>query len=235
MKYYVELALIMLLSPVVNAVPYNLMSGPYNVSFDMGFRYIDYIVGADPTTEIRSGGGEKYTLNFVTVRNISSLEFAPVMLTQYERDNADMGFKYSKYIGTANPATETDTLGGEKYTLNFVTIRNVTSLDFAAIMLIQYEEQQTFPTPNTEAAIDAARDIPGTRIETATRAINGVTGVAESYYKDGSTVYYANYHPVFDPKRMNVSILSTFPWDDGTSSLLKTIQVQRLYAIPEDK
>jgi len=232
MKYHVGLALIMLLSPVVNAVPYNLMSGPYNVSFDMGFRYIDYIVSANPTTEIRTSGGEKYTLNFLTARNISSLEFAPVMLTQYERDNSDTGFKYSKYIIGANPSTETETLGGEKYTLNFVTIRNVSSLEFASIMLIQYETDQTFPTPNTEATRDAARDITGARIETATRAINGVNGVAESYYKDGATVYYANYHPAFDPKRMNVSILSTFPWDDGTSSLLKTIQVQKLYAIP---
>ncbi|MDD1752715.1 MAG: hypothetical protein LUQ38_06465 [Methanotrichaceae archaeon] len=232
MKYYLELALIMLLSPAVNAVPYSLMSEPYNVSFDMGFKSIDYIVSADPTTEIRTLGGEKYTLNFITIRNISSLEFAPVMLTQYEREQADMGFKYSDYIVGANPPTETETLGGEKYTLNFVTIRNASSLEFASIMLTQYEREQAFPTPNTEAAIDAARDITGTMIETEARTINGVTGVAESYYKDGETVYYANYHPAFDPKRMNVSILSTFPWDDGTLSLLNTIQVQKLYAIP---
>ncbi|MDD1758784.1 MAG: hypothetical protein LUQ22_08645, partial [Methanotrichaceae archaeon] len=177
-------------------------------------------------------GGEKYTLNFITIRNISSLEFAPVMLTQYEREQADMGFKYSDYIVGANPPKETETLGGEKYTLNFVTIRNASSLEFASIMLTQYEREQAFPTPNTEAAIDAARDITGTMIETEARTINGVTGVAESYYKDGETVYYANYHPAFDPKRMNVSILSTFPWDDGTLSLLNTIQVQKLYAIP---
>jgi hypothetical protein len=122
MKYYVGLALIMLLSPLVNAVPYNLMSGPYNVSFDMGFKYIDYIVSANPTTEIRTSGGEKYTLNFATIRNISSLEFAPVMLTQYEKDNAGLGFKYSKYIAGVNPPTETETLGGEEYTIDFVTI-----------------------------------------------------------------------------------------------------------------
>jgi hypothetical protein len=143
-----------------------------------------------------------------------------------------MGFKYSKYIVSANAPIETETLGGEKFSLNFVTIRNVSSLEFASIMLIQYEEEQAFPTPNTEAASDAARDVTGTIIETATRTLNGVTGVAESYYKNGATVYYANYHPAFDPKRMNVSILSTFPWDDGTLSLLKTIRVQKLYAIP---
>ncbi|MCJ7443356.1 MAG: hypothetical protein MUO26_02290 [Methanotrichaceae archaeon] len=198
MKYYVGLALTMLLASVVNAVPYNVMSGPYNVSFDMGFKYGDYIVGTYPPTEIiKTLGGEKYTLNFMTIRNISSLEFASVMLTQYERANADMGFKYGNYIVDANPPTDTETLDGEKYTLNFVTIRNVSSLEFASIMLAQYEEEQAFPTPNTEAAIDAARDITGTRIETATRSINGVTGVAESYYKDGADVYYANYHPAF--------------------------------------
>ena len=94
MKYYVGLALIMVLSPVVNAIPYSLMSGPYNVSFDMGYKYNDYIVAAYPPTEIiKTLGGEKYTLNFLAIRNISSLDVASVMLTQYEREQADMGFK----------------------------------------------------------------------------------------------------------------------------------------------
>ena len=60
------------------------------------------------------------------------------------------------------------------------------------------------------------------------RTIDGVSGsiTTAGPLDNGITIYMAAYHPSFDPKRVNVTIISNYPWDEGTLKLLQTIHVK---------
>ena len=124
----------------------------------------------------------------------------------------DMGF--GDYYITAEPTKETETLNGEKYNVGSIDIYKNANHDsgIAIISITNFDKEQTFPSLN-----EAITDLRHGFQKVATRTIDGVVGViASSDLSTGITLYMAQYHPSFDSKRINVTIFSNYPWDEGT-------------------
>lgn len=155
---------------------------------------------------------------------ISALAVPDSVVTGPYNVSFDLGF--SSYDIVKDPIKNTETLEGNKYTVYSMTIYNGSYRDsgIAIIGITEFEEDQKFPT--NEAAVKSFRTA---YTGAATRSIDGTTGIITSSKLDnGITIYLAIYHPTFDPKRLNASVISNYPWDEGTLSLLKTIHIEKL-------
>lgn len=133
----------------------------------------------------------------------------------------DAGF--SSYDIVKDPIKSTETLEGDKYSIYSMNVFNGSNHDLgiAIIGINEYEEDQKFPS--NDAAVKTFRS---GYIDATTRSIDGVTGIITSTELDnGITVYLAQFHPKFNPERVNVTVISNYPWDEGTLQLLKTIHI----------
>jgi hypothetical protein len=139
----------------------------------------------------------------------------------------DMGF--SNYYFTESPWKATESLSGQKYEVGSVDVyKNSDHAEGIAIIAITHnDEDQSFLSPSA-----SAKKSFGEVSDSATvRTIDGVSGsIATVKLDNGITICMAQYHPTFDPKRLNVSIVSNYPWDDGTLQLLKTIHIEKINA-----
>jgi len=135
----------------------------------------------------------------------------------------DMGF--NNYYITGDPWKASESLSGtEKYEFGKINVfKDRNHEDGIAIILIKHNfEDQKYLSPLEY--VEWGRDLYDT---TTTRMIDGVLGAVGSLELDnGITIYTAEYHPTFDPKRLNLTILSNYPWDEGTLQLLKTIHIE---------
>lgn len=135
------------------------------------------------------------------------------------------------YLVTIDDIKETESLSGDKHIVYGMKIAdmNYTST-FATITLIHDEKERQSITP-AETVLglkNLINDISNTRnIETATRTIDSTIGAVGSFECAIGKVYAAIYFPTIDP-HLEAAILSSYPWDEGTLSLLKTIHIDKI-------
>lgn len=170
--------LVLMIMPCI-ASPDSVVTGPYNISFDLGVNRSDY--------------------------NISMA--APKIV---------------------------ETLGGDERT------------DYSVDIIDRKDKSRTikiFVKKTLEAGREATADVLETALElnnagdsrisgfkTATRTIDGAGGAIASAYNNAASVevYLALYQPLFDPTHTLVELQSTYPWEEGTLQLLKTIHVEKI-------
>jgi hypothetical protein len=136
----------------------------------------------------------------------------------------DMDF--SNYYLTTEPWKATESLNGaEKYEVGSVNVyKDRDHADGVAIISIKHNDKdQSYLSPSA-----SAKGFGEVSDTAAVRTMDGVSGVIASLnLGNGITIYTAQYHPLFDPKRLNVTIVSNYPWDEGTLPLLKTIHIEK--------
>jgi hypothetical protein len=109
---------------------------------------------------------------------------------------------------------------------------NTNAKMFISITLKDFRRDQVSYSPNELASIAKSimEQMPQVRdVQEFGRMVRGANGgmasgkidIGDGFYRD---IYLVIYIP--DP-RSEVSIISTYPWDEGTHQLLKTIDVQR--------
>lgn len=142
--------------------------------------------------------------------------------------NVSFDFGFDSYNIIEDPIKNTETLEGNKHTIYSMTIYNGSYRDsgIAIIGITEFEEDQKFPT--NDAAVKTFRNA---YTDATTRSVDGTTGIITSTKLDNDiTIYLAIYHPTFDPKHLNATVISNYPWDEGTLQLLKTIHIEKIDA-----
>ncbi|MCK9570999.1 hypothetical protein M0R72_18770 [Candidatus Pacearchaeota archaeon] len=142
--------------------------------------------------------------------------------------NVSFDFGFNSYDIVKDPIKNTESLEGDKYTVYSMTIYNGSYRDsgIAIIGITEFEEDQKFPT--NEAAVKTFRNA---YTDATTRSIDGTTGtITSTEVNKDITIYMAIYHPTFNPMRMNATLISNYPWDEGTLQLLKTIHIEKINA-----
>jgi hypothetical protein len=148
----------------------------------------------------------------------------------------DIGLTRNDYRVTVSTPLNTESLGGNKsieYSIKMINNTGATRAAF--ISLYCYEDQQIILTPSELVGSfrDALYDDNARNIDSATREIDGVSGAAAScdnYISNLGYVktYLAEYYPAFDNLHIKCMIASTYPWDEGTLQLLKTIHIEKI-------
>jgi len=176
-------ALFSLILPTVIAVPDSIITGPYNISFDIGLPDDTYVL----------------------------LENDPVVDETLSGDDRTV---HSIILANAND------------TSNFIEIR-VISLGS------KMPTQATSSMLEESLRLDYANDPRFFNFESAPRSIDGMTGAVasmewESDSRQVKPVFIATYLAPFDPRSTLVSILSLYPWNEGTLQLMKTIHIEKI-------
>ncbi len=156
------------------------------------------------------------------------------MVTGPYRVTFDMGLSNNSYSITANPPKTSETLSGNDQTEYLINIQSKHDrTTFAGIKLVYTDTiNPNMPTPKElEAAFKylmLTDIIDVSNVESAQRIIDNTTGIAGAYdYKNKVRMFMAMYYPEFDAGRLCCLIGSTYPWDEGTRQLLRTIHVER--------
>jgi hypothetical protein len=149
----------------------------------------------------------------------------------------DIGLTRDSYNVTVPDPQLSETLGGEKKTTYSVSILNRTGdYRYILISIIENEKKASIiPTGSIwEMALKSLiENRPGVSgFLSDTRTIDGMDGAVASMTMDiGSGIiseaFFAYYSAANDPTLVVVGIASTYPWDDGTLQLLKTIHVEK--------
>ncbi len=139
------------------------------------------------------------------------------------------GTPSTDYTVIINDPEKTEALDGTQKTTYSVEIDN--NLDSTQKMLIYIStstKENVDATDNVkELAVRYVLDeISGTdNIETASRTIDNTKGTVASCDIGSKKAYSVIYYPTIDKKHTVVTMISTYPWDEGTLSLLKTIHL----------
>lgn len=148
----------------------------------------------------------------------------------------DLGIPTSSYNVSINQPKESESLSGEKNIAYGLEIVNKTGIGrIAWVSLTRYEQDKPLTTGSDLSAIinSIMIDIVNARnIEVAARKIDGADGGVGSgdVLISGITykTFMAAFQPTVDPKHIRVIIFSSYPWDEGTLQLLKTIHIEKL-------
>ncbi len=137
----------------------------------------------------------------------------------------DMGF--SNYYTTEEPWGSSESLSGdESYEFGSINVyKNRDHDDGIAIISIKHSDMdQIVLSPSESAEV-----LKESGYTTATRMIDGVLGfIATQELDNGITIYMAHYKSAIDPAKLNITIMSNYPWNSGTLQLLKTIHVEKI-------
>jgi hypothetical protein len=147
----------------------------------------------------------------------------------------DLGIPKEAYYVTVSDPKEKESLGGDKSITYSIFIKNVTGISRIALiaLTITKPELKTFLTPE-EMQMSMRSYLPKsglTNIETSAREIDGKTGAIASGDMDISgleiKLYQASYYPSKDTMAF---VQSSYPWDEETLSLLKSIHIETINA-----
>jgi len=147
----------------------------------------------------------------------------------------DLGISKNTYNLSAQPPLETETLSGIEYKMyklyindklnkseipRFITIE-ITKFDtetrtFSSDQIIQLLEDK-----GMTGAID--REIDGSQGVIAKATIS----ISDPDHASNADVFVARFYPSVDLNRSVCAITSTYPWDEGTLALLKTIHIEK--------
>lgn len=146
----------------------------------------------------------------------------------------DLGLNKSEYDITMDEPFVEETLSGKFLNKYKTNILKNSGEEFAAAQIIV----TTFDTPQKaspalmeETLLEMESENPNNyNLNSAQRIIDGQQGVIVSEYSVNlpDIAYNAMYLIRSDPETPLVQIISLFPWNEGTLSLLKTIHVRRV-------
>jgi hypothetical protein len=146
----------------------------------------------------------------------------------------DLGLPRDAYNVTVADPKSTETLGGDKITIYEISIKNSTPFTFDMMYInLAYQDtaqysQNLSSIRQYEVVYKQALESEYTRVETATREIDGTWGIVA---RADDAICHVIYYPLID-SHLKMVISSTYPWDEGTLSLLKTIHVEKVNTAP---
>jgi hypothetical protein len=130
-------------------------------------------------------------------------------------------------INNTIPVQYGETYGGTSYVIYQIIIND--SNNSASILVNYFANQMEKDIDTIKSNIESSSYEHNKYDRTYYRTIDGklgVLGVGENYAED-SPQFYAEYWPMFNVSGdTGIRIFSSYPWDDGTLSLLKTIHVE---------
>jgi hypothetical protein len=181
---------------------------------------------------------KKFVLAFLLVMLISTLVSAKSdsVTTGPYRISFDLGLTRDDYNVTIKEPMTTEGLDGDKRTEYSILITNETGLNRFATILIRNlaTPMLTVSGSDFEQALNSqySNNPSISGLKSGVRTIDGASGGIVSFTKkfDSGTilgVFQVDYQPAFDPTHTVVEIISTYPWDEGTLQLLKTIHVEK--------
>lgn len=165
------LAALICLPILASAVPDSVITGPYNISFDLGLPEDAYTINAKDPKETESLSGEKETVYSLSTENES------------------------------DPALS------------------------VSISMTEYAEKQTGASVSSSTMEKTMKKLFPASASVASRDIDGKNGAIAKYTTTDMTLYTAVYYP---NAYLFALVISTYPWDEGTLSLLKTIHVEKV-------
>jgi hypothetical protein len=159
---------------------------------------------------------------------IASPTFDSVIAGPY-KISFDLGISHDAYNVTVDDPKSTEKLNGDKITTYKINIKNSTPFTFDLVdITLEHQDaalysQTLSSVRQSEVIYKQALESEYNRVETATREIDGTWGIVanvENYY------YCIIYYPPAD-NHLKIVVSSTYPWDEGTLQLLKTIHVEK--------
>ena len=144
----------------------------------------------------------------------------------------DLGLPHDAYKVTVAEPKSTEKLSGDKITTYEIDIENRTPLTFDMMHItLAYQDtaqysQNLSSVRQYEVAYKQAIESEYTRVETATREIDGTWGIVA---RADDAIYHVIHYPLID-SHLKMVISSTYPWDEGTLQLIKTIHVEKINA-----
>lgn len=169
--------------PAVNAVPDSVVTGPYKISFDLGFPKDAYNIREDAPVIDETMGGDERTEYSVTISN-KSISYNFISISLISVQNQDLSLATSSIIEDVLRSNNAD-------------------------------------DPRISGFKSDSRIIDGMNGAVASMGTELESGLVLS-------VYQAMYQAPFDPKATMVNIYSSYPWNEGTLQLLKTLHVEKI-------
>jgi len=114
-----------------------------------------------------------------------------------------------------------ESLSGVEITYYYVNVTDTSGHKAS----IQLEEKQQGTGLASQEVSDRAYKLGYVVEETSVRDIDGVKGNIAKISKAGAISYMAMYQQSWGRERFTVTIISTFPWDSGTTALLNSIHI----------
>lgn len=142
----------------------------------------------------------------------------------------DLGLPHDAYTVSIEDPTESETLSGDAKIKYSVKINNKTGVTRLATLSLTESKIETKMTGEEMAAsMKSIFTKSGFKsVESAARTIDGQDGAIVSGYITVSGIkiktYQASYYPTEDT---TFFVTSSYPWDEGTLQLLKTIHIER--------
>lgn len=151
----------------------------------------------------------------------------------------DLGLPHDAYIVQEVAPVTDETLGGDRKTTYSVMIANKTGSNrFIQVNVVKASTSAPLVASAGELfkAVLVSKDSSDPRIsnfESDTRIIDGEEGAVSSFVTEMPpfgyvTAYRAMYMPPFYNRDTIIHIISTFPWNEGTLQLLKTIHIEEI-------
>lgn len=136
----------------------------------------------------------------------------------------DLGLTHDAYHLKIDAPLETESLAGDKETKHFIFIENnLIKTQTIAIDIREYKKAQDPTTISPEfSKLLLERMFPSASV--TQRTIDGMSGAIAQYTSGGITIFFAIYYP---DDYTCVMPMSSYPWDEGTLQLLKTIHIER--------
>lgn len=146
----------------------------------------------------------------------------------------DIGIPRDAYTISVRESKETESLSGENITIHFIQIGSDMEKQRMASVLVT-ESDVPREIPAQRELVETVKKMflqtdPKYIVQAAGRTIDGFDGaVASGVVHDGIYRSDENYIAIYYISALDaVSITSSYPWDAGTLSLLKTIHVEKI-------
>lgn len=139
----------------------------------------------------------------------------------------DLGIPHDAYRITIKHSVETESLGGDKETRYSLFVENKTvKMKSFIIGITNYAEAQpdAFLSSKSLKAL-LRKSEPSANV--AARTIDEKEGAVAQYRSRGTMMFPFSYYM---DKYTWIYTISSFPWDEGTLSLLKTIHIEKINA-----
>lgn len=170
---------------------------------------------------------------FLALLTVPCIAVPDTVTTGPYKISFDLGIPKEAYTVTVSDPKEKESLGGDKSIAYSIFIKNVTGITRIASIALTKQEIKTFLTPE-EMQMSMRSYLPEsgfTNLETSVREIDGKNGAIASGNQDISglelKMYQASYYPCKDTMAF---VQSSYPWEEGTLSLLKSIHIEKINA-----
>ena len=138
----------------------------------------------------------------------------------------DLGLPKDAYTIDVKDPKETESLSGEKEIVYSLGIQSESDSDqLAAFSMTEYVEKQPAASASPSKMEEAMETLFPSSARIASRNIDGKNGVIAEYSAKDMTVYTILYYP---NAYLLATMMSTYPWDEGTLSMIKTIHVEKI-------